>query len=430
LRLRRPLAAVDAVAERADRHPGPPLDPDKPGVRAIPFVVDAHDVTQALRFRPAAVHCLALLSAIRIAIDPCPRIDFTTNKNTPGDYPMHWLLQALRALLRPRLDLVAEVICLRQQLALYQRRQPHPRIENRDRRFWIVVSRLFARWRECLMIVQPETVLRWHRSGWRAYWRWKCAGGNPGRERVPIEVRELIRRMAKDNPLWGAMRILGELLKLGCIVSPRTVAKYMQRPWSGTPSPRWGKFLAHHAKDLWACDFLTVRTLTFQTLYVFFIIRHDNREIVHARVTAHPASAWVGQQIVNACFDRAPPKYLLRDRDSIYGAEFSRRAVSLNLRQIRTPVRAPKANAIAERCVGTLRREGLDHLFIFNERHLQNIVNELVAYYNPHRPHRSLGLKPPCPEPESTSPNSAGPPTRIIAEPVLGGLHHVYKRAA
>lgn len=232
--------------------------------------------------------------------------------------------------------------------------------------------------------------------------------------------------MARDNPLWGQVRIMAELLKLGYAVSPRTVRKYMRRPWNGTPSPRWQDFLRQHAKDIWACDFLTARTLTFQTLYVFFLIHHATREVVHVRVTRHPTAAWTGQQLVNACFGREPPKYLIRDRDAIYGMEFSRRMRSLGVREIRTPIRAPKANAIAERFVGTLRRECLDHVFILNEQHLQKIVDAFIVYYNQHRPHRSLAHRPPCPVLVSTGP----PHGSVIAEPVLGGLHHVYRRAA
>jgi hypothetical protein len=194
---------------------------------------------------------------------------------------MLWLLPFFIDCGKPRALLALENACLRQQLAVYGRKLARPPLRDHDRRFWIVASRLFPRWRECLLIVRPETVLRWHARGWRAYWRWQCSRKASGRKRIPPEVRELIRRMAKENPLWGQVRILGELLKLGLIVSPRTVKKYMRRPWSGTPSPRWREFLSRHAKDLWVCDFLTVRTLSFQTLYVFFILRHDSREIVH-----------------------------------------------------------------------------------------------------------------------------------------------------
>ena len=236
--------------------------------------------------------------------------------------------------------------------------------------------------------------------------------------------------MAAENPLWGQVRIRAELLKLGVVVSPRTVRRYMRRRYVGPPSPRWRAFLKQHARDIWACDFLTVRTLTFQTLYVFFLIHHATREIVQVRVTSHPTAAWTGQQLVNACFHRAPPRFLIRDRDRIYGHEFRGKAGALGIREIRTPVRAPKANAIAERFVGTLCRECLDHVFVFNARHLQKTVAEFIQYYNTHRPHRSLNQQPPRPEPTAAFPASTDPPGRILAEAVLGGLHHVYKRAA
>jgi transposase InsO family protein len=333
-------------------------------------------------------------------------------------------------LFKPRWLLLAEIVCLRQQLAVLQRTRKHPVLQDKDRRFWIAMSRLFSDWRRALIIAKPETVLRWHARGWRAYWRWKSRARIPGRRRIPLELRALIRRMAQENPLWGQVRIMAELLKLGYLVSPRTVKKYMRRPWNGQPSPGWKVFLKEHARDIWACDFLCVRTLSFQTLYVFFLIHHATREIVHIRVTRHPTAMWTGQQVVNACYDRDPSRYLIHDRDGIYGTEFWRRTRSLGIRQIRTPVRAPRANAIAERFAGTLRRECLDHVLIFNERHLQKTVVEFAAYYNTHRPHRSLELKPPRPGPETASPDSASAPLRIIAEPVLGGLHHVYKRAA
>lgn len=240
-------------------------------------------------------------------------------------------------------------------------------------------------------------------------------------------MRQLIRRIARENPLWGQIRIMGELLALGFVVSARTVRKYMRRPWSGNPSPHWCAFLKRHAADIWACDFCCARTLAFQTLYVFFLIQHATREIAHARVTRYPTSPWSGQQLVNACFDREPPRYLIRDREGIYGENLSRRARGLGVRQIRTPVQAPRANSIAERFVGTLRRECLNHLFILNERHLQRRVDEFVTYYNRHRPHRSLNHRPPRPRARVAT----GPPTSaVIARPVLDGLHHVYYRRA
>lgn len=339
---------------------------------------------------------------------------------------MRWLFTLLLAGFKSKTCLAVENLCLRQQLAVVMRKQKRPRLRDSDRRFWILMYRWFGAWRGCLVLVTPEMVLKWHARGYRAYWRWRSSQRHVGRRRIPQEVRRLIRRMAQENPLWGQTRIMAELLKLGYAASPRTVRKYMRRPWNGTPSPRWKDFLRQHAKDIWACDFLTVRTLSFQTLYVFFLIHHVTREVVHVRVTRHPTALWTGQQLVNACFEREAPKYLIRDRDSIYGAEFSRKAESLGLCEVCTPVRAPKANALAERFVGTLRRECLDHVFIFNERNLQRIVDEFVAYYNHQRPHRSLSHRPPCPVSASTGP----PHGSVIAKPVLDGLHNVYRRAA
>jgi len=342
---------------------------------------------------------------------------------------MRWLVVGLGRVFRSRLALLAEIACLRQQLAVYKQRHPRPHLQDRDRRFWIVMARGFSGWKDCLLVVTPGTVLHWHRKGWRHYWRWRSSQRRAGRKRIPLAIRQWIRRMAQENLLWGQRRIMAELLKLGYVVSPRTVRRYMRRSWNGTPSPRWRDFLRQHAQELWACDFLAIRTLTFQTLYVFFLMHHTSRAIVHVRATRHPTAAWTAQQVVNACFEREPPTYLLHDRDSIFGSEFSRRVSGLGTRELRTPLRAPKANGIAERFVGTLRRECLDHVFIFNERHLQKLLDEFVVYYNRHRPHRSLGQRPPCFT--EAGPIVTRPPSgSVIAEPVLGGLHHVYRRAA
>src|SRR5712692_4019055 len=228
---------------------------------------------------------------------------------------MPWLLRFFIARCKPKTLLVLENVCLRQQLPVLTRKQKYPRILDRDRRFWMLMCRWFAGWKDCLVIVKPETVLRWHAQGWRTYWRWRSKQGKPGRKRIPLEVRELIRRVAQENPLWGQTRIMAELLKLGFVVSPRTVRKYMRRPYSGPPSPHWRDFLKQHARDIWACDFLCVRTLTFQTLYVFFLIHHATREIVHSRVTQHPTAIWTGQQIVNACYDDSGGRQARPTRD-------------------------------------------------------------------------------------------------------------------
>ncbi len=340
-----------------------------------------------------------------------------------------WVVRAIAALFMPKALLVAENLCLRQQLVVQRRRNLRLQIEDADRRFWILACRMFSGWRESLLVVKPETVLAWHRKGWRAYWRWRSRPrGIGGRRRIPLELSALIRRMAAENALWGQRRIQAELARLGFKVSERTVAKYMRRPYDGVPSPGWRTFLERHATDIWACDFFCVQTIFFRTFYVFFVIHHASREVLHVEVTQHPTADWSAQQIVEACaWNRDPPCFLIHDRDSRYGARFERRLLGLGIRQIRTPYRSPQANAIAERWVRSARAECLDHILIFNERHLRRVLAEYVDYFNHWRPHRSIGQRAPC-SPAQSMPRHDG--SKIIAKPVLGGLHHVYKLVA
>ena len=264
---------------------------------------------------------------------------------------MRWMARAVVALLKPKALLVAENLCLRQQLVVLRRREPRLRLLRADRRFWILARQWYSGWRDVLLIVQPETVLTWHREGWRAYWRWRSRPRRRGgRRQISAELRALIRRMAAENRYWGQRRIQAELARLGFEVSARTVAKYMRRPYGGKPSPGWPQFLKRHAQDIWACDFFCVQTIWSQTLYVFFAIRHANREVLHVQVTRHPTAEWVAQQIVECCcWDREPPCFLIHDRDSRYGGTFDQRIHHLGITQIRTPFRSPRANAIAER---------------------------------------------------------------------------------
>ena len=235
---------------------------------------------------------------------------------------IRWAGRAVAAGFTSRADLIAENLCLRQQLIVLQRRTPRPRLRDGDRRFWILACRWVPRWRESLLVVQPATVLGWHRRGWTAYWRWRSrrrTGG--GRPRIAGELRVLIRRMAAENPLWGQRRVRAELARLGFTVSARTVAKYIRRPYYGVPSPSWREFLTRHAKDIWACDFFCVRTIFFQTLSVFFVMHHETRQILQVRVTRHPTAEWAAQQVVDACgWDRDPPRYLIRDRTAGSGS--------------------------------------------------------------------------------------------------------------
>jgi transposase InsO family protein len=241
-------------------------------------------------------------------------------------------------------------------------------------------------------------------------------------------LQALIRRIAAENRLWGQRRIQAELVRLGFQVSARSVAKYLRRPWDGNPSSGWRRFLKQHASAIWACDFLCVQTIFFKTLYVFFVIDHASREVLHIRSTRHPTADWIARQIVECCgWDRAVPRFLVHDRDSRYGATFDRRLANLGITQIRTPFRSPQANAIAERWVRSLRTECLDHLFILNERHLRTVLEEYARYFNRWRPHRSIGQRAPCAVELSSRELQEGV---IIGEPVLGRLHHVYHLAA
>ncbi len=237
---------------------------------------------------------------------------------------MKWLgivAGGLRALVRNQRELVLENLVLRQQLAVLKHRHPRPRLTNGDRLFWILLSSVWSGWRECLHIVQPETLVRWHRQGFRYYWRWKSRGR--GRPKIDPEIRILVQRICRANPLWGAPRVHGELLKLGLKVSEATVSKYMIRR-SGPPSQTWRTFLDNHARDLIALDFFTVPTATFRILFVLIVLSHDRRQILHFNVTEHPTAVWTARQLLEACGLDEAPRYLLRDRDAIYGAEFCR----------------------------------------------------------------------------------------------------------
>ncbi len=333
------------------------------------------------------------------------------------------LLGVLRATLRSRAGLVAENLLLRHQLAVLTRPgRKRPPIRVRDKLVWVLARRLCRAWRRHLVFVRPETVVRWHRQAWKLFWRWKSR--TPlGRPRLSAEVRELIATMALQNPGWGTERIRGELLKLGIAVSSRSIRRYRRRGPVRPPSRTWRAFLANHRPQLWAADLFTVPTLTFKTLYVLLFITHARRELVHLNVTANPTAAWVWRQLIEATPWGRVPRYLLRDRDAVYGRDFASRARRVGIEPLLTPIRAPRANAIAERVVGTLRRECLDHLVIVNERHLRSVLRELVAYYNAHRPHRSLSLE----TPRLAARPDAGP---VRSRPVLGGLHRVYERVA
>ncbi len=298
------------------------------------------------------------------------------------------ILGALVAALRPRASLVVENLALRQQLAVLRRATPRPRLRPIDRAFWAVLSRAWSRWADTLMIVRPATVVAWHRRGFALFWAWKSR--RPGRPPLDAEIVVLIERMAGENPLWSRRRIASELAKLGHNVDKDTVAKYMPRPARRPrrpPSTTWRAFVRAHLTGTVAIDFLTVPTATFNVLYVFFVLALDRRRLLHFNVTAHPHAAWTAQQIVEAVGGDTGLVRLIRDRDQIYGSVFNARVNHLGIRQLETAPRSPWQNGYAERFVGTLRREILDHVIVFGERHLLRLVRAHATYYNEDRPH-------------------------------------------
>ena len=297
-----------------------------------------------------------------------------------------------------------------------------PRVAVSDRVFWIAFAHCVEDWRNKLYALHPDTVVRWHKAGFRRYWTWKSR--RIGRPAIAPELRTLIRDMQANNVTWGAPRIHGELLKLGYDLSESTVSKYMKRHRK-PPSQSWRTFLVNHAEVIAAIDFFTVPTASFRVLYVFIVIEHSRRCIVHFNVTAHPSAQWTAQQIIEAFpFDTAP-RYLLRDNDGIYGACFQRRIASMGIKDLPTAPRSPWQNPIAERVIGTLRRECLDHVIVLSEGHLRRLIKEYLGYYHQSRNHLSLNKD--APIPRAIESRSDG---NIVAFPVLEGLHHRYTRMA
>jgi putative transposase len=330
----------------------------------------------------------------------------------------------LRALFISSATIALENLALRHQLIVLQRSAGRPCLARWDRVLWIWLSRVWTGWRSSLVIVQPATVLAWHRRGFRLYWRWRSRASRVGRPPLDTELRDLIRRMARENPTWGRRRIQAELALLGHQVAELTVSKYMHRTLP-RPSPSWRAFLVAHAREIVAADFFLVPTLTFRLLFVLVVLRHDRRELLHLNVTGHPSALWTARQITEAFPEETGPRYLLRDRDALYGDEFARRVKGLGIREVLTAPRAPWQNPFVERVIGSIRRECLDHVLILSEAHLRRLLRAYGAYYNTTRPHQSLDNN--SPQPRAIEPPPCG---RILAIPQVGGLHHRYQRAA
>ncbi len=352
------------------------------------------------------------------------------------------VLSAVRSSTRSRSDLLIEVTALRHQLAVYQRQGGRPKLTRRDRLFWIWLRRHWSRWRKALVIVQPETVLRWHREGYRAYWR-RRSRKRPGRPRIPRRHIEFIRHISSDHPEWGEDRIALEMkLKLGVDHAASTVRRYMVERGGPRPCSTWRQFVSSHAHEFFALDFATQVLWNFEVRYVLVVMALDTRRVAHIAVTASPNLEWLKQQLRDAFGWDDTPRFLLHDNDGIFGQFGHTRLAGgrrvrcaldlwlanvMGVRGVPTPYGAPNANAHVERFIGTLRRECMDHFIFASEAHLRRTVSEFVRYYNEARPHQGIDA---IPAGLNCAPPLVGEGTDLVATPVLGGLHHDYRLAA
>jgi putative transposase len=334
------------------------------------------------------------------------------------------LIAFIAGLFRSRVSLCLEHLALRHQLAVYQQTVHCPRLRSTDRVLWAWLSRFWPGWPDVLAFVQPRTVIAWQRQCFRDHWRRVSQPGTPGRPAVAHEVRELIQAMWQANPTWGSPRIVGELRKLGIDVAKSTVEKYRLRPRK-PPSPTWKTFLNNHVKDLVALDFFVVPTVTYKVLFVLVILAHERRQVVHVNVTEHPTAAWTAQQVIDVFPWDETPRYLLRDRDRIYGASFRQRVRNMRIEEVLIAPRSPWQNPYVERLIGSIRRECLDHLVVLHERHLRRLLTEYFQYYHRWRTHRALDMDCPLPRPVQRLGDGS-----IREVPEVGGLHHHYARQA
>jgi putative transposase len=319
-------------------------------------------------------------------------------------------------------QLAIENLALRHQLSVYKRTMTRPTLRTTDRLFWVGLARVWAGWRQALIIVTPDTVLRWHRRRFRDYWAKLSRRPKVGRPSVNAEIIAVVRKMAAANPLWGAPRIHGELCKLGIELAERTVSRLMpKRP----PSQTWRTFLANHVRDLVSIDFFTVPTARLRVLFVLVVLAHHRRRVLHCNVTEHPTAAWTAQQIVDTFPDDTAPPYLLRDRDAIYGDAFRQRVKGMRIQEVLTAAQSPWQNPFAERLIGSIRRDCLGHVVVLSERHLRHVLTSYFSYY--HRTRTHLSLTKDAPDGRPVEPPELG---KVIAIREVGGLHHRYVRRA
>jgi len=338
--------------------------------------------------------------------------------------PLIVVVRAFTLALRGHRELVLENLALRQQLAALRRTTKRARFRTCDRLFWMALARSWRNWRRALIAVQPDTVIRWHRDWLRRRWTRRSQQRRDGRPPIDQYIRALVREMATANPLWGAPRIHGELRTLGVHVSERTVSRLLE-PHIRPPSQTWRTFLRNHLASAASMDFFTVPTLTGRVLFVLIVLSHLRRRIVHFNITAHPTAAWTAQQVVDAFPDDTAPRWLHRDRDSIYDETFRHRVAGMDIAEVVSAPASPWQNPYAERVIGSIRRECLDHVIVLNQVHLRLVLTIYSRYY--HRSRTHLGLEKDAPDPRPVSPRSIGP---IIAIPEVGGLHHRYERQA
>jgi len=338
------------------------------------------------------------------------------------------LLETLADLIKPKSERVAETALLGQQIVILKRQVKRPACTKADRLLLVLLARVVRTWKQALLIVQPETLLRGPRESFRLYWK-RRSKVDSHQPKVAGETVTLIKEMAKKNRLWGAERIRGELLKLDIRVCKRTIQKSMRHVRIRRPrGQNWATLLRNHAKDVWACDFLQVTDLFFSSLFAFFIIELKSRRVIHVGVTRSPPDAWTAQQLREATPYGQTPKYLIRDNDSKFDPCFARVAATSGIKLLKTPFHAPRANSICERFLGSVRRECLDHVLILHEKQLHRVLHAYVEYFNQERPHQ--GIRQQVPQGEETSGASDQHGDRIITVPILGGLHHAYRRAA
>ena len=352
---------------------------------------------------------------------------------------LHWLQERIKPLIKPatsvliigilsdltrsHTDLVVENALLRQQLIVLNRQVKRPQLTHPERFRLVFLSHFTTFWKQALHIVQPDTLLRWHRELFQFYWRKK----SQGKPKISAEMVVLIQKMAKENQLWGAERIRGELLKLGLEVSKRTIQRYMLKDRQAPSSSQtWATFLKNQASGIWACDFTVVNDWLFRQWYIFVVLELKTRRIIHTGVTKYPTDEWTAQQLREATPWGEGPKYLIRDRDSKYATHFSTVAVSSGIQELKTPYRTPQANGICERFIGSLRRECVDHILIHDDNHLRRVVTEYATYFNQERPHQGIEQRIPD-QYDLTRPKPTS--GRIISQAILGGLHHSYSHA-